>query len=69
MKALKIVLFETTRHRAFKGPRQEKTCLPGFVNNKDTDQPVYLRSLISTFNIRLLESSISKLAADEILIF
>ena len=29
------------------GPRPEKTCLRGFVNNKDTDQPAYTRSMQS----------------------
>ena len=51
------------------GPRREKTCLPGFVNNKGTDQPVHPRSLISTFVIRLLDNIISKLATSEIPIF
>ena len=51
------------------GPRSEKTCLQRFANNKGTDQHAYLHSLISTFIIRLLESSISKLATDEISIF
>ena len=34
----------------------------GFVNNKGTDQPAHLRSLICAFVIGLLESIISKLA-------
>ena len=41
------------------GPRLEKTCLPGFVNNKDTDQTARMHSLIRRFVIRLLESIIS----------
>ena len=51
------------------GPRCEKTCLRWLANIKGADQPAHLRSLISAFVIRLLESNISKLAAREILIF
>ena len=51
------------------GPRREKTCLWGFANNKDADQPAHPRRLISAFVIRLLESIISKLASSEISIF
>ena len=40
-----------------------------FANNKGADQSAHLRSLISTFVIRSLESIISKLATSEILIF
>ena len=42
-----------------------------FANNKSTNQPAHLRSLISAFVIRLLESIISKLATctSEIAIF
>ena len=40
-----------------------------FKNNKGTDQPAHLRSLISTFAILLLESIISSLATSEISIF
>ena len=49
--------------------QREKTCLWWFVNNKGADQPVHPRSLISTFVIRLLESTISRLAMSEISIF
>ena len=51
------------------GPRREKTCLPGFANNKDANQPAHSRSLISAFVIRLLESIISKIATSEISFF
>ena len=51
------------------GPRREKTCLRGFGNNKDADQPAHLHSLISAFVIHLLESIISRLATSEISIF
>ena len=47
-------------------PRQEKTCLRGFVNNKGAGQPVHLHSLISAFNILLLESTISRLPTNGI---
>ena len=39
------------------------------MNNKGADQPAHLRSLISTFVTRVLESNISKLATDETSIF
>ena len=48
------------------GPRREKTCLWGFVNNKGADQPAHPRSLISAFVIYLLESIISRHATNEI---
>ena len=38
-----------------------------FVNNKGTDHPAHLHSLISAFVIRLLESIISKLATSKFL--
>ena len=38
-------------------------------NNKGTDQPAHVRSLISAFVIRRLESTISKHASCEISIF
>ena len=41
----------------------------GCANNKGADQPAHLCSLISTFVIRLLESTISKLATCEISVF
>ena len=51
------------------GPRRKKTCLRRFANNKGADQPAHLRSLISAFVIRLLESIIYSLATSEISIF
>ena len=39
------------------------------MNNKGTDQPAHPCSLISAFVIRLLESTISKLATSESSIF
>ena len=51
------------------GPRREKTSLRGFDNNKCPDQPAHPRSLISTFVIRVLEGTISRLATSEISIF
>ena len=50
------------------GPQREKICLQGVGNNKGADQPALLRSLISAFVIRFLES-ICKLATGEISIF
>ena len=51
------------------GPRREKTCLQGFVNNKGADQPAHPRSLISAFVIHFLQSTICKLASSEFSIF
>ena len=48
------------------GPRREKTCLRGFANNTGADHPAHTRSLISAFVIRVLESTIAKLATSEI---
>ena len=52
------------------GPRREKTCLRGGGGcNTGENQPAHLRSLISAFVIRILESIIFELAIDEITIF
>ena len=51
------------------GTRSEKTCLWGFRNNTDADQPAHLPSLISAFVIPSLESTISKLATSKISFF
>ena len=51
------------------GPRREETCHRGFENNTGVDQPAHPRSLISAFDIRFLESIISRLAMSEISIF
>ena len=51
------------------GPQHEKICLRGFANNTGPDQPAHLRSLISTFVIRFLESVLCRLATGEISIF
>ena len=48
------------------GPRRDKTCLRGFVNNKAANQPAHQHSLISAFVISLLESIIYQLASREI---
>ena len=37
-------------------PGHTKTCLMTYANNKGTDQPAHLRSLISTFVVRCLDS-------------
>ena len=49
-------------------PWAQKTCLIGFVNNKDADQTAHPHSLISAFVINLLKS-ISKVVTSEISIF
>ena len=41
----------------------------GVANIKGTDQPAHLRSQISAFAVRLLESIIPRLATSEISIF
>ena len=51
------------------GPRREKTCLRGFVNNTGAEQPAHPRRLISAIVVRLSRSSISRLATSEISIF
>ena len=51
------------------GPQREKTCLGGFANNKDADQPAHLRRLISAFVIRFLLSIKSGLATSKNSIF
>ena len=51
------------------GPQREKHCLRGLASNKGADKPAHLRSLISAFVIRLLESTITRLAKSEISIF
>ena len=48
------------------GPQHEKACLRGFANNTGADQPEHPRSLISAFVIRILQSTICKLAINEI---
>ena len=51
------------------GPRHERTCLWGFVNNTGTDQPAHPRILIKAFVIHFLESITCKLATVEISFF
>ena len=48
------------------GPRCEKTCLQRFAKNKGADQHARMRSLISAFAIRLLESTTSRPVKSEI---
>ena len=60
------IVFAHTPYPMLIGPRREKTCLLRFANNTGADQPVHPRSLISAFVIRLLESSIFKLASSKI---
>ena len=51
------------------GPQREETCLWRFANNTGADQPAHLRSLISAFVIRFLESIIHIPVTGEISIF
>ena len=39
-------------------PRPEKTCFSLYANSTDADQPAHLRSLISVFVVRSLDSVI-----------
>ena len=47
-------------------PRDEKTCLMPYMNNKGADQPVHSCSLISVFVVHCLDSIIPLLAIAEI---
>ena len=40
-------------------PGHEKMCLMSYANNKGADQPAHLRSLISAFVVRCLDSVMS----------
>ena len=51
------------------GPHREKTCLQRVANNKGADQPASPRSQMGDFVIRVLESTIPKLATSEISFF
>ena len=53
----------------YAGPRREKICLWGCVNNEGADQPAHPRSLSSTFVIHILKSIRSKFATSEISVF
>ena len=51
------------------GLNARKPVLRGFANNTGADQPAHSHSLISTFVIHVLESTISELATCEISFF
>ena len=51
--------------RSSNWPQHEKTCLRGFANNKGADQPWHPHSLISIFDVCLLESIICILTTGE----
>ena len=53
---------ETVKAVSIIGPGHAKTCLMPYANNKGADQPAHLRSLISTFVVRCLDSMICILA-------
>ena len=44
------------------GPGHVKTCLMSYANSKGADQPAHPRSLISTFIVRCLDSTMCILA-------
>ena len=48
------------------GPGNAKMCLMPYANNKGADQPAHLRSLISAFVVRSLDSIISLVSRSEI---
>ena len=47
-------------------PGHEKTCLMSYANNKGADQPAHLRSLISAFVVRCLDSVMSLVSVTKI---
>ena len=51
------------------GSRREKTFLWEFANNTGADQPAHSRSLFSTFVIRIMETTMSKLVTTKISFF
>ena len=51
------------------GPRREKNCPQGFVNNKGTDQTAHPRSLISVFVMRLLVRITLRVSTGKIAMF
>ena len=55
-------------HRQY-GPQREKPVLGGLRTTQAQTQPAHSRSLISAFVIRILESTISKLAISQISFF
>ena len=67
--SLKTINENNSTNTAIIGPRHKRTCLRGFVNNTGADQPAHQRSLISTFVIDFLESTIFNLATGKISIF
>ena len=50
----------------WKEPYHEKTCFMLYANNKDADQPVHPRSMISVFVVRCLDRIIPILAISKI---
>ena len=60
--------FPVITSQSLNGPQPGKTCFL-FANKTGADQPARPRSLISTFVIRVLESTLSKLATSEISFF
>ena len=47
-------------------PGHEKTCLMSYANTKGADQPAHLRSLISAFVVRCLDSVMSLVSVTKI---
>ena len=50
----------------FNEPRHEKICFMPYANNTGIDQPAHLRSLISAFVVRCLDSIIPLVSISEI---
>ena len=59
-----LIMIKVVIH--YMGLDEKITCLRRLVSNQGTDQPAQMRSLISTFVIHLLESSISRLVTSKI---
>ena len=70
LSSLAIILIRKRDLAAFLiRPRHEITCLRRLANNKGSDQPAQMRSLISTYVICFLENFIYELAKGEIFNF
>ena len=53
---LKVIIPKGPTCTSIIGPGHAKTCLMTYANNKGVDQPAHLRSLISIFVVRCLDS-------------
>ena len=56
---ISVYVWHNVHSVALNEPGHEKMCLMSYANNKGADQPAHLRSLISAFVVRCLDSIIS----------